>query len=567
MTCSDITGTVKYKNSMDNFLTDNIDFDGKLVCSSNKTHILIVDYKLLKYTQHVISNLLVQDTKFDLTIFEQTPDNRTVDFMEDLKSRWNMEGCVLNIVYNSTNAPLNHVWNWFYRNTTNKYLAYLNNDIEICDNFVSDGEKIFSKENKCGIIVHPTNNPKYTKQNELEYMKDDTHFLQGWDFIIRRELYEPIPEELYIWSGDTYIFQKVFEKGYDEFYDISSPVLHYQSKTINGNKKLVNEQCEKDVDTFNKKYYNDTIIIKHGKTNSISNRKFQNIFPIDLTKKIIVSFTSWEKRIGNVKHVVEQMLGQTRKPDKIILNLSEEEFNGKENLLNYVKEMEDRIDIFEINMVSGPNTKVWKKWIPIIDKYKNDLIYTIDDDMEYPKDFIERLYNKWLKNPYNPISGDLVVLGDFLQCHCGAGSLIFRSAFGAYLDDYKKLMNKLGGSDGFYSFISYINGYNYIPEGMNVLKFNRVNEIEPYSKNKNRSLSKPVHIFDFEFLENNYKGDWSYKSYENFENEQNIQETETKKLRINQKYQKIIQLRKDIAEGRVVKTPIGNGKFAWKRVK
>ena len=40
----------------------------------------------------------------------------------------------------------------------------------------------------------------------------------------------------------------------------------------------------------------------------------------------------------------------------------------------------------------------------------------------------------------------------------------------------------------------------------------------------------------------------------------------TKKQSINQKYQKIIQLRKDIAEGRVVKTPIGNGKFAWKRV-
>ena len=56
---------------MESFLKDIIDFDGKLNCSSNETHILIVDYKLLKYTQHVISNLLIQDTKFDLTIFEQ----------------------------------------------------------------------------------------------------------------------------------------------------------------------------------------------------------------------------------------------------------------------------------------------------------------------------------------------------------------------------------------------------------------------------------------------------------------------------------------------------------------
>lgn len=33
---------------MESFLKDIIDFDGKLNCSSNETHILIVDYKLLK---------------------------------------------------------------------------------------------------------------------------------------------------------------------------------------------------------------------------------------------------------------------------------------------------------------------------------------------------------------------------------------------------------------------------------------------------------------------------------------------------------------------------------------
>lgn len=490
---------------MESFLKDIIDFDGKLNCSSNETHILIVDYKLLKYTQHVISNLLIQDTKFDLTIFEQTPDEKTRVYMEDLKNKWNLDGCVLNVVYNSVNAPLNHIWNWFYKNTTNKYLAFLNNDIEICDNFVSDAEKIFSKENMCGIIIHPTNNPQYTKQNELKYIKDESHFLQGWDFIIRRELYEPIPEELYIWSGDVYLFQNVFEKGFDEFYDISSPILHYHSKTINENKEFIDKQCEIDKENFNKKYHNNNIIIDRSRTNQISNRPFYGIFPIDLTKKIIVSFTSWEKRICNVESIIKQMMNQTKKPDKILLNLSEEEFIGKESLLKPIKELENKIDIFEINMVSGPNTKVWKKWIPIIDKYKKDLICTIDDDTEYPKDFIERLYNKWLENPYNPISGDLVKLGDFLQCHCGGGSLIFRSVFGIYLNDYKNLMNKLHGSDVFYSFMSYINGYEYITEGMNVLKFNRINEIEPYSKNKSKKLSKPVPLFDFEFLENNYK--------------------------------------------------------------
>lgn len=489
---------------MEFFLKDKIDFDGKLNCSSNKIHILIVDYKLLKYTQHVISNLLIQDAKFDLTIFEQIPDEKTKVYMEDLRNRWNLDGCELNIVLNSVNAPLNHIWNWFHKNTTNEYLAFLNNDIEICDNFVSDAEKIFSKESTCGIIVHPTNNPQYTKQNELKYIKDESHFLQGWDFIIRRELYEPIPEEMLLFGGDNYLFQEVFNKGYNEFYDISSPILHYRSKTINENKELLDKQQKNDRNIFIHKYRKETHLLNTSKTNKISNRPFDNIFPIDLTKKIIVSFTSWEKRIGNVEYVIKQMLKQTKKPDKIILNLSEEEFIGKENLLNHIKELEKRIDIFEVNMISGPNTRVWKKWIPIIDKYKNDLIFPIDDDMEYPNDFIERLYNKWLENPYNTITGAMVKLDNFLQHHCGAGSLIFRTAFGIYLNDYKNLMNKLHGSDVFYSFMSYINGYEYIPEGMNVLKFNRVNEIESYSKKKNKILPKPAYLLDFDFLKNSF---------------------------------------------------------------
>ena len=486
------------------FITDKIDFKDSLGCY-NKLHILVVDYKQLEFTKNIINCILLQDTKFDLTIFEQTPDEKTRVYMEDLKNKWNLDGCVLNVVYNSVNAPLNHIWNWFYKNTTNKYLAFLNNDIEICDNFVSDAEKIFSKENMCGIIIHPTNNPQYTKQNELKYIKDESHFLQGWDFIIRRELYEPIPEEMLLFGGDNYLFQEVFNKGYNVFYDISSPILHYRSKTINENKELLDKQHENDRNIFIHKYRKEKHLLNTSKTNKISNRPFDNIFPIDLTKKIIVSFTTWEKRIGNVEYVIKQMLKQTKKPDKIILNLSEEEFIGKENLLNHIKELEKKIDIFEINMVSGPNTRVWKKWIPIIDKYKNDLIFPIDDDMEYPNDFIERLYNKWLENPYNTITGAMVKLDNFLQHHCGAGSLIFRTAFGIYLNDYKNLMNKLHGSDVFYSFMSYINGYEYIPEGMNVLKFNRVNEIESYSKKKNKILPKPAYLLDFDFLKNNYK--------------------------------------------------------------
>lgn len=45
---------------------------------------------------------------------------------------------------------------------------------------------------------------------------------------------------------------------------------------------------------------------------------------------IIVSMTSWQKRIKNVSKVIFSLLNQSVKPDSIELNLSIEEFPNKE---------------------------------------------------------------------------------------------------------------------------------------------------------------------------------------------------------------------------------------------
>ena len=47
-------------------------------------------------------------------------------------------------------------------------------------------------------------------------------------------------------------------------------------------------------------------------------------------KRIIVSMTSWKKRIQNVAKVVYSIYMNSVKPDKIELNLSSDEFINKE---------------------------------------------------------------------------------------------------------------------------------------------------------------------------------------------------------------------------------------------
>ena len=104
---------------------------------------------------------------------------------------------------------------------------------------------------------------------------------------------------------------------------------------------------------------------------------------------IVVSLTSWTKRIFNVKQVVESIMNNTIKPDRVYLNLSKEEFSGIElpsDLVDYFSSDERLI----INWVDGPNTKAMKKIFPILDYLQDDdIIIDADDDILFPEDFIE----------------------------------------------------------------------------------------------------------------------------------------------------------------------------------
>lgn len=104
---------------------------------------------------------------------------------------------------------------------------------------------------------------------------------------------------------------------------------------------------------------------------------------------IVVTLTSWTARIGNVKRVVESIMDNTVKPDRVYLNLSREEFMGvplPKDLIEYFYS-DDRLII---NWVDGPNTKSMKKTFPIL-KYldDDDIIIETDDDILVPDTLVE----------------------------------------------------------------------------------------------------------------------------------------------------------------------------------
>ena len=116
--------------------------------------------------------------------------------------------------------------------------------------------------------------------------------------------------------------------------------------------------------------------------------------------KIVVTMTSWTKRIGNCFGVIQTILDNTLKPDLVFLNLSLEEFPNRETDLPLdLVELRNKHPCFKINWVPGPNTKSMKKVFPILPYLDDDdVIVIVDDDLVIPHNLLEMRLLEFTEN-------------------------------------------------------------------------------------------------------------------------------------------------------------------------
>jgi len=207
---------------------------------------------------------------------------------------------------------------------------------------------------------------------------------------------------------------------------------------------------------------------------------------LQLNENIIISLTSWQKRINNIPTVLTSILSQTKLPNKIVLNLSIEEFPNKESDIpeNVIKFIHNN-GIIEINWVDGKNTRQWKKFIPTMEKYPNDWIICIDDDRIYWDTFIEEMWDTHLNYPNNPITlNKNYRVNGYLQ-HCGHGTLETARFYNYFKNiDINELISKIETSDTVYNYLLHKNGNKLIPiKGVDKCKiFNENNALKNTSK-------------------------------------------------------------------------------------
>ena len=165
-----------------------------------------------------------------------------------------------------------------------------------------------------------------------------------------------------------------------------NPLLYFVLYGIDEGNVLINDEIypfHKSIDKFvleNK--------IKNFNKNGVTTNKRD--------KKLIVSLTSFPERLYDIHFCIYSILNQTIKPDEIILWLATNQFpNGEKDIPQDVSNLKK----FGLKIKWYDDIKSYKKLIPALEEYPNDLIITADDDLFYPKNWLESLYEEHKQNP------------------------------------------------------------------------------------------------------------------------------------------------------------------------
>lgn len=112
-------------------------------------------------------------------------------------------------------------------------------------------------------------------------------------------------------------------------------------------------------------------------------------------EKVIVSLTSYGRRVSDVlPYTVFSLLRQTYKPDRIVVWLDCDHWN-EENLPNSLK----RFIPYGLTVNFCEDIKSYKKLIPALNAYPNDVIITCDDDLFYKKNMVKSLMEASVRYP------------------------------------------------------------------------------------------------------------------------------------------------------------------------
>ncbi|MDR2590998.1 MAG: glycosyltransferase family 2 protein [Oscillospiraceae bacterium] len=112
--------------------------------------------------------------------------------------------------------------------------------------------------------------------------------------------------------------------------------------------------------------------------------------------EVTVSFTTYPDRINSAVYVADAMLRQTFKPDRIIMVLSSNDYKSTVQLPKDFINLEKRgLTV----VIIDEDLRSHNKYRYAMQNYSEGIIITVDDDILYPENLIEQLYESYKKYP------------------------------------------------------------------------------------------------------------------------------------------------------------------------
>ncbi|MBR6186202.1 MAG: glycosyltransferase family 2 protein [Clostridia bacterium] len=111
--------------------------------------------------------------------------------------------------------------------------------------------------------------------------------------------------------------------------------------------------------------------------------------------EIIISLTSYPKRFPELDLCIKSLVNQKMKADRIILWLGSD--TGREDM----EKLESKYSSYGVEIQKDPENNFYshKKYYYAMRSFPKAIIVTADDDLIYPSDWLESLYQSYLANP------------------------------------------------------------------------------------------------------------------------------------------------------------------------
>lgn len=210
---------------------------------------------------------------------------------------------------------------------------------------------------------------------------------------------------------------------------------------------------------YNELWYKNFLTLNYCSKNFCS--AYDSSYKYLAENKIIVSLTSYGKRLSYIKPCLDSLLSQKFNNFIIVLWLSKNEFND-DNLPEFIKSMVcDKLKIMYCD-----DLKSYKKLIPSLELFPENIIVTADDDIIYK--------NTWL---IELISSYLI---DKKSIHCHRAHLI--NYFNHKFEEYSKFTRNVKSDNSSFKFLpTGCGGVLYPPNSLNkkVLDYENASKYAP----------------------------------------------------------------------------------------